>query len=263
MLIVTADDYGRERQATDSILLCGAKGRITSASAMVFMQDSERAAALAGDSPVEFGLHLNFTELPTGTGAPSLVCRHLERVRRFLSLHRLAPALFNPRLQHSFRILVEAQREEYERLYRTVPVFYNGHHHMHLCANVLLGGLIPRASRIRTTFTFESGEKSLLNRAYRRILTRWVRSALHVDRLVSFDTADSRPGAPPPADAQVADPGRRDWRRTPSRGGEAAFLLGESYQGMLAGARLGGFRALVKREEAKSAAPVVDGTVRQ
>ena len=174
MLIVTADDYGRERLATDSILLCGSKGRITSASAMVFMQDSERAAVLAGDSPVEFGLHLNFTEPLDGTGVPDSIRQHLTRARSFLRLHRLAPVFFNPRLQTSFRILFEAQRDEFERRFKTQPRFYNGHHHMHLCANVLLGGLIPETSCIRSPFTFEAGEKSVPNRLYRGMLRRWI-----------------------------------------------------------------------------------------
>ena len=55
MLIITADDYGKTRHATDSILECFSNKRITSASAMVFMEDSGRAASLALKTRLEVG----------------------------------------------------------------------------------------------------------------------------------------------------------------------------------------------------------------
>ena len=48
MLTVNADDWGRSRAETDAALQCHGKKRITSVSAMVFMEDSERAAAGKG-----------------------------------------------------------------------------------------------------------------------------------------------------------------------------------------------------------------------
>jgi hypothetical protein len=39
---------------------------------------------------------------------------------------------------------------------------------MHLCSNVLLGGLLPAGTMIRRNFSFERGEKSAWNRLYRR-----------------------------------------------------------------------------------------------
>jgi hypothetical protein len=38
---------------------------------------------------------------------------------------------------------------------------------MHLCANVLLGGLLPAGTKVRRNFSFLPGEKSLANRLYR------------------------------------------------------------------------------------------------
>ena len=96
MLILTADDHGRTSRATDSVLRCGADRRISCASAMVFMADSERAATLAGDSAIEFGLHLNFTEPLSGSSVPGSVRLHHGRVQRFLTSHRLAPACSVP-----------------------------------------------------------------------------------------------------------------------------------------------------------------------
>src|SRR5205823_3348731 len=39
---------------------------------------------------------------------------------------------------------------------------------MHLCANVLFGGLLPRGVVVRRSFSFQPGEKGLANRLYRR-----------------------------------------------------------------------------------------------
>jgi predicted glycoside hydrolase/deacetylase ChbG (UPF0249 family) len=52
---------------TDAAFKCYRGGRITSVSAMVFMQDSERAAKLANNSDLDVGLHLNFSEEFTDT----------------------------------------------------------------------------------------------------------------------------------------------------------------------------------------------------
>ena len=61
MLIVNADDWGGWKSATDAALACYKAGRINSVSAMVFMEDSERAAELAQADGLDVGLHLNFT----------------------------------------------------------------------------------------------------------------------------------------------------------------------------------------------------------
>jgi predicted glycoside hydrolase/deacetylase ChbG (UPF0249 family) len=60
-LIINADDWGRSRETTDRTLECWERGSISSVSAMVFMEDSVRAAALARERGIDTGLHLNFT----------------------------------------------------------------------------------------------------------------------------------------------------------------------------------------------------------
>ncbi|HPW19592.1 MAG TPA: ChbG/HpnK family deacetylase [Vicinamibacterales bacterium] len=246
MLIVTADDYGRDRRATDAILRCGAAGRITAASAMVFMGDSTRAASLAGGSSIEFGLHLNFTEPLDEAGAPASLRRDHTRTRAYLTRRRLAPALYSPRLRRAFASLVEAQRGEFERLYGRSPAFFNGHHHMHLCSNVLLEGLMPPGACVRNSFTFEAGEKSLFNRAYRGLVSRWVRAR--------YTSTDAFFSIAPIGDL---DRLRRLVRRSeheavelethPEDPSESAFLLGSVYAELLASARSGGFRDLPLR----------------
>lgn len=243
MLIITADDYGFTPAATDAILRCGLAARITSASAMVFMADSERSAALAGNSPLEFGLHLNFTEPPTGANVPDVVRRHIERTARFLTRHRLAHACYHPGLRDSFRIAFEAQCEDYERRYRKPPPFFNGHHHMHLCANVLVAALIPRDSRVRTSFTFEAGQKSRLNLAYRRMIRRRV-LARYVSTDSFFSIEPLHGAARHRALVERSRTEAVEIETHPATAEESAFLLAGEFGELLARARLGRFAEL-------------------
>ena len=166
-LIVNADDWGRDPYTTDRILDCSARGVVSSVSAMVFMEDSERAAAIALEREIDAGLHLNLT---TPFSAPNCPIRLVERQRelgRYLMRHVFARAVFHPGLARSFEYVVAAQVDEFCRLYRKSPARIDGHHHMHLCANVLLGGLLPRRTIVRRHFSHEPGEKVLRNGAFR------------------------------------------------------------------------------------------------
>lgn len=172
MLILNADDWGRDRETTERILDCALQGSLSSTSAMVFMEDSDRAAALARDRAIDTGLHLNLTTRFSGPGCPGRVVEMQERVTACLRRHRLAPAFFHPWLKGPFEYLVSAQIEEYVRLYGDVPKRIDGHHHMHLCTDVLAGGLLPPGGVARRSFTFSRGEKSWGNRLYRQTVDR-------------------------------------------------------------------------------------------
>lgn len=174
MLIITADDYGKDKLTTNNILSCGNNRRISSASAMVFMEDSMRAASLAGESDLEIGLHLNFTALFTGSNITDSIRKHHDKIVRYLKLHTLAQILYNPFLADSFGYVFQAQMDEFVRLYGKSPAFINGHHHMHLCTNMTMGKYLLPGSRIRNTFTFKSTEKDLLNLLYRKYLYKWI-----------------------------------------------------------------------------------------
>ena len=54
-LVINADDWGRTRDTTDRTLECHERGSVSSVSAMVFMEDSERAAALARERDMDAG----------------------------------------------------------------------------------------------------------------------------------------------------------------------------------------------------------------
>jgi len=167
-LIINADDWGRSRETTDRTLECWERGSISSVSAMVFMEDSVRAAALARERGIDAGLHLNFTTRFSGENSPAVLRERQQRIGRRLRRHRFAQVMFYPELVRSFEYLVSAQIDEFRRLYGTAPQRIDGHHHMHLCANVLLAGLLPRRTIARRSFSFEPGEKSFANRFYRR-----------------------------------------------------------------------------------------------
>lgn len=171
-LILNADDWGRDKQTTDRILDCAVLGTLSSASAMVFMEDSDRAAAIARDRAIDTGLHLNLTTRFSAPGCSPKLVRHQEEVAACLRRNRMAPALLHPWLKRSLEYLVSSQIDEYARLYGGVPKRIDGHHHMHLCTDMLAGGLLPPGGIVRRSFTFARGEKSWANRLYRQTVDR-------------------------------------------------------------------------------------------
>jgi predicted glycoside hydrolase/deacetylase ChbG (UPF0249 family) len=91
-----------------------------------------------------------------------------------MTLSKYAVLLYHPWLRQSFRDVYQAQTDEFLRLYGKVPSHVDGHQHRHLCANVLLDGIIPRGQKVRRNLSFLPGEKSLVNRAYRLTLDTWL-----------------------------------------------------------------------------------------
>jgi predicted glycoside hydrolase/deacetylase ChbG (UPF0249 family) len=174
MLIVNADDWGRNTTSTDNTMVCFNNGSITSVSAMVFMEDSKRAAALALNNGLDAGLHLNFTTKFNQDITSSKLFECQQRISKFLQKNRYCLLLYNPALKKDFQYVFNAQYEEYIRLYHQKPMHIDGHHHMHLCTNVLFQRLIPRGSKVRRNFSFTSKEKGTINRSYRSIVDRWL-----------------------------------------------------------------------------------------
>jgi chitin disaccharide deacetylase len=170
MLIINADDWGRSRAETDAALACCEQGRVTSVSAMMFMDDSERAAKIAKSQTVKVGLHLNFTETFSGKDVSARLLKDQKRISRFLRANKFAPVVYHPFLRRQFQDVCSAQLAEFIRLYGAEPSHIDGHQHMHLCANVVFDGLIPADHRVRRNFSFRRGEKGNLNIIYRRFI---------------------------------------------------------------------------------------------
>jgi predicted glycoside hydrolase/deacetylase ChbG (UPF0249 family) len=194
MLIVNADDFGITRNATDSIASCYRAGRISSTTAMVFMDDSARAVGVAADLAMNVGLHVNFSQAFTGERIPPRLRERQRRLSDFLNGGRLRPLLFNPRLCGHFEYVFWHQLDEFERLYGRQPTHVDGHHHMHLCTNMLMQNVIPRGTRIRTTFSSFPGERGALHRLIRRGVHRRVASRYRAPgALFSLSTVMTRP----------------------------------------------------------------------
>ncbi len=156
LLIVNADDWGRSSKETDAILDCALLGAVSSGSAMVFMEDSERSALIAQERGIDVGLHLNFTTSFTAPQCPTPLVQRQQELARHLLRHRLAQVVFHPGLVRSFEYVVRSQLDEFRRLYQKDPDRLDGHHHMHLCANVLLEGLLPPGTLVRRNFSFRA-----------------------------------------------------------------------------------------------------------
>jgi predicted glycoside hydrolase/deacetylase ChbG (UPF0249 family) len=174
MLIINADDWGRSQAETDVALEYYKHGRITSVSAMVFMEDSERAAELANENKLDVGLHVNFSERFTAGNYSETLRGYHRRTVAFLTRNKYAQLIYNPFLQREFSYSYAAQAEEFTRLFGKLPSHVDGHHHMHLCANLLFSAAIPAGTKVRRNFSFGPGEKSFLNRAYRALVDRWL-----------------------------------------------------------------------------------------
>lgn len=173
-LIINADDWGRDQETTDRIVECVGHGAISSVSAMVFMEGSERAAAIARESGIDAGLHLNVTTPFSGSNTSKHLSDQQRRISHYLRRHRLAQIIYNPALRTAFEYVVAAQVAEFRRLYGREPERLDGHHHMHLCANVLFAHLLPVGTVVRRNFTFHAGERSAANQLYRRTVDRFL-----------------------------------------------------------------------------------------
>jgi hypothetical protein len=171
-LIINADDWGRDSDKTERIRECVLQGTVSSVSGMVFMADSVRAASVALDARVDTGLHLNFTTRFSDPQCPPELVEHQRKIAAYLLRHPLARAIFHPSLVRSFEYVVTAQVEEYCRLYGVQPERLDGHHHMHLSANVLLQRLLPAKTIVRRNFSFEFGEKGAMNLLYRKTVDK-------------------------------------------------------------------------------------------
>lgn len=175
MLIINADDFGQTRVATDRIIAVYRQGAVTSTSTMVFMEDSERAAELAKETGIDTGLHLNFTQRFTRQGRTPRAVEQQEQIVRFLKGNKFANLFYHPGLRRQFRSVFQMQLEEFWRLFGRGPSHFDGHHHMHLCANMLFDQIIPAGEKVRRSLCFFPRQKGWLNCGYRWMVAKWIR----------------------------------------------------------------------------------------
>lgn len=240
MLTVNADDWGRSRDETNAAAACYAVGRINSVSAMVFMEDSERAAELAKENDLNVGLHLNLCESFTSDRIPEEICREHAKVARFLNRNKYSAVLYNPFLRKQLCRDFQAQLQEFLRVYGKAPSHFDGHKHHHLCTNMLLDQVIPAGQRVRLGFSFSRGEKTFLNVIYRNLVNGWLKrryvtadcffslhSCLQNNRLAHV--------------AKLAKSAKVELMAHPRNTWEFDFLMGDNFNAVFDGVEKGGF----------------------
>lgn len=243
MLIVNADDLGRSKAETDVALLCHAKGRITSTSAMVFMKDSERASEAASGTGLDVGLHVNFSEEFSAGSIPKELREAHDQIRRFLTAHKYALLIFNPLLIRQFEFVFAAQLAEFNRLYGRAPSHLDGHQHLHLATNMLVQGVLPGGAKVRRNFSFHRQEKSFVNRWYRRAVDQ---SLIRRHRVTDYFFSLSDHLAPDRFERVICLAREADVELMvhPQRQAEYAFLMSDAYVEALSRVRLAGYDAL-------------------
>ena len=241
MLIINADDWGRSVVETDAALKCYRERRITSVSAMVLMQDSKRAARLAKDYELDdVGLHLNFSEEFTDKSCSETLKEHHGRIIRFLKRGKYAQLLYNPFLRKPFAYCYHAQVEEFMRLFEKSPSHIDGHHHMHLCANVLFSSMIPAGMKMRRNFSFWPGEKSMLNRTYRWLVDRWLACRYRLTDYF-FDLTQCIQGKKLDRVAALAKSSNVELMTHPIVNEEEEYLMSDEFKVMLQRLKIGGY----------------------
>ena len=241
MLIINADDWGRSAAETDAALRCYRERRITSVSAMVFMQDSERAARLTKDYELDdVGLHLNFSEEFTDKSCSETLKESQGRIIRFLKRGKYAQLLYNPFLRKTFACCYQAQVEEFVRLFEKLPSHIDGHHHMHLCANLLLSNMIPAGTKLRRNFSFWPGEKSMLNRTYRWLVDRWLACRYSLTDYF-FDLTQCIQGKKLDRVAALAKSSNVELMTHPIVNPEEEYLMSDEFQVILQRLQIGGY----------------------
>jgi YdjC-like protein len=175
-LILNADDWGLDDSHTDAIATCFRAGRVTSATGMVYMAGSERAAAVARSEDLPIGLHLNLIERFTGDNVPEDVSDRQEQVVRYFEKGGWRRWGFAPSLYLLVAQAIRDQLAEFTRLYQRTPTHVDGHQHLHQNLTVLTSPSLPSGMKMRATYSFGAGEKPWRNRAWRQCVGRIMRT---------------------------------------------------------------------------------------
>ena len=152
LLIVNADDLGGNAVATDRIIASFEAGLITSATAMMFMADSARAAGLARQVKLPVGLHLNLTQAYDSPEVSEVIAGHQQRVVRFMANRSRRRLGLAPHLLFSMRRVIADQLREFRALYGSEPTHLDGHNHAHLNPTALL--CLPAGRAVRPAFEY-------------------------------------------------------------------------------------------------------------
>jgi predicted glycoside hydrolase/deacetylase ChbG (UPF0249 family) len=243
LLIVNADDFGGNPLATDRIVECFAMGAITSASAMMYMRDSLRAAELARSRELSLGLHLNLTQEFEDSSVPTSVRERQARAVRYFAAGRRRRFTYNPLLGTLVRACVADQLACFRRLFGVEPTHIDGHNHVHLSPTVLFA--LPRGMCVR------SGESHPHATASPGAMLGRARHALIAHRQITTDHffAIDRLGASPTAGAieallRIAEQSTVEVMTHPDRERDYRVLASEQWHSALRRHARGSFAEL-------------------
>ena len=246
LLIVNADDWGVDRPTTDAIGECYREGRLTSASAMVWMADSDRAASNALELGLPVGLHLNLTSPYTDAGAPAEARERQSRLAAYLRSGRWKRVVPNPRLQRDVSSTIEDQVRRFRELYGREPTHVDGETHVHTWPNVLASRALKAGTRVRLSWTHERGQKPGWKR-----LVRWTTNSYIRRRFVTTTYFVSIREIDPAFGGQGIERWLDMARRVPVEvmvhpgwEDERAYLLSAGWKRLVEGHRLGSYADL-------------------
>jgi chitin disaccharide deacetylase len=242
LLIVNADDWGCDEAVTDAIAECFSAGRITSATGMVYMRDSDRAAAVAERLRLPVGLHINLTEPFSDPSTPPEVRSRQHRMTRFFS-SRAARWTYDPRLTSAVALCISDQIGRFLELYGHDPTHFDGHHHVDVCPNVFVSRAIPSGSKVRNTLDCFPARKSPV------AVARTIRQALASRRSVStrylFHIREMQPhDGPPDPKLCLADTNSVEVMAHPGYADEYSRLMSSAWGEGLRDRSLGSFADL-------------------
>lgn len=174
LLIVNADDFGWNRGATDLTAECFAAGQITSTTALMYMEDSDRAAALALERDFPVGLHLNLTDPFTAGSVPGPVRERQARACEIFGGAGLRKRswIYDPRLRGLTEAAIRDQLERFRALYGREPTHVDGHNHVQVCPNVITARALAGEKMRDALWSYPSTRSAMgVARALRRGLT--------------------------------------------------------------------------------------------
>jgi hypothetical protein len=134
-------------------------------------------------------------------------------------------------------------------LYGRAPSHVDGHHHLHLCANMLIDAVIPRGVGVRRNFTFGPGEKGPVNRAYRRLVDTGLglRYVL-TDYFFALEHCLSGRGKPPRLVADLAKVASVEIMTHPRNPEEFSYLVGKQSRDLFGTVTKGTYAQLAARQ---------------
>ena len=177
LLIVNADDWGGGPGETDAALAAFEAGGITSATAMMHMGDSARAAQIGRERDLALGLHLNLTQAFEDPDTPPDEAEVQARVVTAFATRRNRRFRIDPATLWSIWRTLDDQLEAFRALYGREPTHLDGHNHAHL--NPMALSVIPMGMKVRTAHAMmapTSPATEALRGLRHAFLGRWFRT---------------------------------------------------------------------------------------